>query len=78
MTAPLFRCTADEPPKRKDGMFGPEHALDSETGLVLDEFVFEAVVHMERMTDGYYHLRVGDDTYGISCTRGKWAARRSE
>lgn len=72
MTAPRFRCTADEPPSRRGGMFGPEHRLDSDEGLVLDEFVLEDVVHLEHMDDSHYHLRVGGYTFAMVRKRGHW------
>ena len=78
MTAPTFRCSAYEPPKHKGGMYGEKVEIDSEAGLVLDEFVFEHVVHIEEMSDGYYFARIGGHVFTLYRSRGKWHAKLKE
>lgn len=78
MTAPTFRCSAYEPPKCKGGMYGQKVEIDSEAGLILDEFVFEHVVHIEEMSDGYYFARVGEHVFTLYRARGKWHAMLKE
>ena len=78
MTAPTFRCSAYEPPKRKGGMYGEKVEIDSEAGLVLDEFVFEGLVHIEEMAEGYYFARVGEHVFTLYRARGKWHAMLKE
>ena len=74
MSAPTFRCSAYEPPKRKGGMYGQKVEIDSEAGLILDEFVFEGLVHIEEMAEGYYFARVGEHVFTLYRARGKWPA----
>ena len=78
MSAPTFRCSAYEPPKRKGGMYGEKVEIDSEAGLILDEFVFEGLVHIEEMSDGYYFARVGEHVFALRRERGKWHAMLKE
>lgn len=78
MTAPTFRVTADEPPAKPGGLYGAEHRLDSSDGLVLDEFVFEDVVHLEALNERAYHLRVGGFVFILNRRSGKWIARLEE
>lgn len=80
MKAPTFRCTADEPPAKPGGLYGEEHRIDSADGLVLDEFVFEDVVHLEALSDRppMYHLRVGGFVFIVTKRSGKWIARLEE
>ena len=78
MSAPTFRCSAYEPPKHKGGMYGEKVEIDSEAGLVLDEFVFEHVVHIEEMSDGYYFARIGGYVFTLYRSRGKWHAKLKE
>ena len=65
MNGATFRCTAYETPKHKGGMYGEKVEIDSEAGLVLDEFVLDKVVHIEEMSDGYYFARVGEKTLAL-------------
>ena len=80
MTAPVFRCTADEPPQEPGGLYGEEHRLDSSEGLVLDEFVLEDVIHLEALHDRppCYHLRVGGFVFIVVRRAGKWIVRLEE
>ena len=78
MTAPTFRCSAYAPPKRKGGMYGQKVEIDSEAGLILDEFVFEGLVHIEEMSDGYYFARIGGYVFTLYRSRGKWRAKLKE
>lgn len=80
MTAPTFRCSADEPPVKPGGMYGSQHLLDSSGGLVLDEFVLEDVIHLEGLHDRpwCYHLRVGGYVFILSRRSGKWIVRLEE
>lgn len=80
MTAPTFRCTADEPPAKAGGMYGAHHVLDSTGGFVLDEFVLEDVIHLEGLHDRpwCYHLRVGGYVFIVTRRSGKWIARLEE
>lgn len=80
MTAPTFRCTADEPPAKPGGLYGEQHCLDSSDGLVLDEFVLEDVLHLENLHDRQwcYHLRVGGFVFILAKRSGKWIARLEE
>ena len=74
MTAPAFRCTADEPPAKPGGMYGPQHRLDSSEGLILDEFVLGDVVHLEHLHDrpDCYSLTVGTHRFVITHRRKVW------
>lgn len=78
VTAPTFRCSAYEPPKRKGGIYGEKVEIDSEAGLILDEFVFEGLVHIEEMAEGYYFARVGGYVFALRRERGKWHAMLKE
>lgn len=80
MTAPTFRCTADEPPATPGGIYGEEHLFDSSEGLVLDEFVLEGVIHLERLHDRpvCYHLTVGGYVFVLTRRSGKWIAKLQE
>lgn len=81
MTAPTFRCTADEPPQKAGGFYGAEQTFDSSEGLVLDEFTFQDVVHLEAMHERSYYLRVGDYVFTLHRARAKgshWIARLEE
>lgn len=78
MNAPAFRCSAYEPPKHKGGMYGVKVEIDSEAGLILDEFVFDKVVHIEEMSDGYYFARIGGYVFTLYRSRGKWRAKLKE
>ena len=75
---PTFRCTADEPPQAKGLMFGALRSFDSRPGLILDEFVFEDLVHVEQMDDDSYYARVGRHVFYLTRKRGKWTARLHE
>ena len=78
MTAPTFRCTADEPPAKPGGLYGEEHIFDSSEGLVLDEFVLGDVVHLEHLHDrpDCYSLRVGPHRFVITYRRRIWVVQR--
>lgn len=78
MRAPTFRCTVDEPSAKPGGMYGPTHRLDSTEGLVLDEFVFEDVVHLDALSERVYHLRVGGFVFILHRRSGAWIARLEE
>ncbi len=78
MSAPTFRCTAYEPPKHKGGIYGEKVETGSEGGHILDEFVFEHVVHIEEMSDGYYYARIGGYVFTLYRSRGKWHAKLKE
>lgn len=80
MTAPTFRCTADEPPAKAGGMYGAQQTFDSSEGLVLDEFVLEDVIHLEALHDRppTYHLRVGGYVFIVTRRSGKWIVRLEE
>lgn len=80
MTAPTFRCTADEPPQKAGGFYGAQQTFDSTEGLVLDEFVLEDIVHLENLHDRpwCYHLRVGGFVFILAKRSGEWIARLEE
>jgi hypothetical protein len=80
VTAPRFHCTADEPPAKAGGTYGPVHRLDSTEGLILDEFVFEDVIHLEALHDRppCYHLRVGGFVFIVTRRSGAWLVRLEE
>lgn len=80
MSAPTFRCTADEPPAKPGGMYGAEYQFDASEGLVLDEFVLEDVIHLERLHDRpyCYGLHVGAYRFIVTRRSGKWIARLEE
>lgn len=74
MTAPVFRCTAAEPPQKPGGMYGPQHRLDSAEGLIVDEFVLEDVIHLKMLHDrpDCYSLTVGHHRFVITHRAKVW------
>lgn len=80
MSAPKFRCTADGPPEKPGGIYGPEDHLDSSTGLILDEFVLDGAIHLEHLSDrpDVYSLSVGPYRFVLTHRRGKWAVMRQD
>lgn len=75
---PRFRCAADEPPKKRGGMYGKRHSLHAGMGLVLDEFTFEDLIHVEQMDDDGYYARVGSHVFYLIRKDGKWTTRLHE
>jgi len=66
-------------------MYGTEHRLDSRGGLILDEFVLDGAIHLERLHDRplCYHLSVGYGTgegyrFVLTRRRGKWNVMRED
>jgi len=85
MSAPRFRCTADEPPEKPGGMYRAEHRFDSFAGLILDEFVLDGAIHLEHRHErpDVYSLHVGYGTgegyrFTLTRRRGKWNVMRAD